>query len=148
MTNTTLLPCPFCGAPAELIHNSHWDYFVRCTDKRCAARTRQHHENENGAVLGWNKRAEWTCTMVLEARDESIDGVPLHRVVCSECGAEFHASQLSILTLKGGRVVFSMADCDGVNQIDESDYSEPYHGSDYRYCPRCGAKVTGGASDD
>lgn len=56
MTNTTLKPCPFCGAPGELIHNAHWDYFVRCTDKRCAARTRQHHENENGAVLGWNKR--------------------------------------------------------------------------------------------
>lgn len=63
MTNTTLKPCPFCGAPGELIHNAHWDYFVRCTDKRCAARTRQHHENENGAVLGWNKRDERTCTV-------------------------------------------------------------------------------------
>ena len=54
-----LRPCPFCGADAELVHNAHWDYFVRCTDKQCAARTRLHHENENGAVDAWNRRTKW-----------------------------------------------------------------------------------------
>ena len=50
-----LKPCPFCGAEAELKHSSTWDYFVRCTD--CGARTRQHHENDVGAVYGWNRRS-------------------------------------------------------------------------------------------
>lgn len=49
--------CPFCGSPAELRHSSTWDYFARCTNKGCAARTRQYHENETGAVNAWNARA-------------------------------------------------------------------------------------------
>lgn len=51
-----LKPCPFCGAPAELRHNKTWDYEVRCTN--CRAKTRQHHEDENGAVSDWNRRAK------------------------------------------------------------------------------------------
>lgn len=50
--------CPFCGADAEMVHNSNWDYFVRCTNKHCAARTRLHHANENGAAIGWNRRVD------------------------------------------------------------------------------------------
>lgn len=53
---TELLPCPFCGGEAELWHNKTWDYVVRCTNKGCAARTRQYHENSNGAVDAWNTR--------------------------------------------------------------------------------------------
>lgn len=47
--------CPFCGGPAILKHNATWDYFVRC--EVCGARTRQHHENDVGAVSDWNRRA-------------------------------------------------------------------------------------------
>lgn len=56
--NDQLKPCPFCGSTAELLHTKTWDYFVRCTDKGCAARTRQYHENNVGAVDAWNKRAK------------------------------------------------------------------------------------------
>lgn len=51
-----LKPCPFCGAPAELWHSSTWDYEVRCTG--CRAKTRRHHENENGATMDWNRRVD------------------------------------------------------------------------------------------
>lgn len=50
--------CPFCGSEAELRQTSSWDYFVRCTNKQCAARTRQFHENRNGAIATWNLRDE------------------------------------------------------------------------------------------
>lgn len=56
-----LKSCPFCGSPAELTHTKTWDYYVRCTNKACAARTRQYHENDVGAVSAWNARAERTC---------------------------------------------------------------------------------------
>ncbi|ACV22597.1 restriction alleviation protein, Lar family [Slackia heliotrinireducens] len=58
---TELKSCPFCGAPAELAHNKTWDYFVRCTAKGCAARTRQYHENDAGAASAWNARAGETA---------------------------------------------------------------------------------------
>ena len=56
----TLSPCPFCGAEAEIVRNGSGSYFVRCADKQCAAKTRLYHENENGARLAWNRRAERT----------------------------------------------------------------------------------------
>lgn len=49
-----LKPCPFCGGEAELWHNAHWDYVVRCT--KCGAKTRQHHENGADAAMDWDKR--------------------------------------------------------------------------------------------
>ena len=56
----TLRPCPFCGAEAEIVRNSSGSYFARCTNRQCAAKTRLYHENENGARLAWNRRAERT----------------------------------------------------------------------------------------
>ena len=53
--------CPFCGAEAEIVRNSSGSYFVRCTNKQCAAKTRLYHENETGARMSWNKRAEPAC---------------------------------------------------------------------------------------
>lgn len=76
-----LKPCPFCGSPAELLHTKAWDYFVRCTDKGCAARTRQHHENDVGAVDAWNTRTERTCRFI----DDSDGEFPPK---CSACGYE------------------------------------------------------------
>lgn len=71
----TLRPCPFCGGEAELVRNSSGSYFVRCTDRQCAAKTRLFHENENGARASWNRRAERTCRMV----DNGCE------LCCSEC---------------------------------------------------------------
>lgn len=45
-----------CGSAAELVENRGGNYFVRCSDKYCAVRTRQYHENSNGAVSSWNRR--------------------------------------------------------------------------------------------
>ena len=114
--------CPFCGSPAELTHTKTWDYYVRCTNKPCAARTRQYHENDVGAVNAWNTRAattigqvavevvptKRTCTM-LRLTDYTCQY--MHRYACSECG-EFNEQP----TVMGK--------------------SEPP-----RYCPSCGACV-------
>ena len=51
-----LKPRPFCGADAELCENKTHDFFVRCTDTGCHARTRNHHENSVGAIDAWNER--------------------------------------------------------------------------------------------
>lgn len=56
MTDNQLKPCPFCGADAELCENKTHDFFVRCTDTGCHARTRNYHENSVGAIDAWNER--------------------------------------------------------------------------------------------
>lgn len=75
MMDKTLEACPFCGAPAEMVRNGSGDYFARCTNGQCAAKTRLYHENENGARIAWNRRVERTCRYV---GDEFSGG-------CSEC---------------------------------------------------------------
>lgn len=80
-----LLPCPFCGGMAELKHTKSWDYFVRC--QSCGARTRQHHENDVGAVDGWNRRAgRGECRNVHEP-PKNTPFWPTPRFKCSVCGA-------------------------------------------------------------
>ena len=54
MSDEKLKRCPFCGGEPELWHNKTWDYVVRCTI--CGARTRQHHDNDAGAIIAWNQR--------------------------------------------------------------------------------------------
>ncbi|OUN47664.1 hypothetical protein B5G20_02795 [Collinsella sp. An7] len=88
---TELKRCPFCGAEAEIVRNSSGSYFARCTNRQCAAKTRLYHENENGARLAWNSRAERTCHVEVshgshgpEPRFEG-DVWTMHHV-CSECG--------------------------------------------------------------
>lgn len=97
-----LKPCPFCGGEAELVRNSSGSYFVRCTDRQCAARTRLFHENENGARASWNRRAERTCSFPVTKDEEEIarrdasaapgtfvtQDVPLCRK-CTSCGNKF-----------------------------------------------------------
>lgn len=94
-TTDGLLPCPHCGGEAELVRNSSGSYFVRCTNRQCAAKTRLYHENEVGARMAWNKRAEPTCHIV----SMDMAGNPPYRkgnVIydalsdgCSECGYPF-----------------------------------------------------------
>ncbi|HJF65684.1 MAG TPA: Lar family restriction alleviation protein [Slackia equolifaciens] len=80
--NEELSPCPFCGGEAEMVTNRSGDNFVRCTNRQCAAKTGLHHENENGARLAWNRRAERTCRMELRW----TDGEDGECYECSECG--------------------------------------------------------------
>lgn len=56
-----LKACPFCGSKAEMVTNRSGDNLVRRTNRQCAAKTRPYHENEAGARMAWNKRAEPTC---------------------------------------------------------------------------------------
>ena len=51
-----LKPCPFCGEHADLCETKNHDYFVRCSNVNCHARTRNFHENDVGAVMAWNER--------------------------------------------------------------------------------------------
>lgn len=118
MTNQ-LLPCPFCGSPAELLHTKAWDYFVRCTDKGCAARTRQYHENNVGAVNAWNARAERTCRNVNKEWEKTSFAHAGTSFCCSECGAHY-------------------VDCESYYAA-LADANE--EGIRTNYCPNCGAKV-------
>ena len=107
-----LKPCPFCGGEAELWHNKTWDYVVRCTNKGCAARTRQYHENSNGAVDAWNTRTPEQAIAAAPGAGEceNVSDEPQH-FQCSECRSRGNI-----------RKAFD-------------------NGTRFSFCPDCGAKV-------
>lgn len=54
----TLLPCPFCGGEAKLLHSTsrdYWTYQVECT--RCQAATAS-SKGRGYAIEFWNARAK------------------------------------------------------------------------------------------
>ena len=88
-----LKKCPFCGAEAEIVRNGSGSYFVRCTNKQCAAKTRLYHENETGARMAWNKRSRiadkdamraLTDEMVEMFRIGALTGEGIDRSWCRE----------------------------------------------------------------
>lgn len=89
----TLKPCPFCGAEAEIVRNGSGSYFVRCADKQCAAKTRLYHENENGARLAWNRRAERTCSPVFGECSECRWPLSDFANYCPHCGARIEVKR-------------------------------------------------------
>ncbi len=82
---TTLLPCPFCGASGYIAEHNHGYYPTAKHDRDCPMAQMGFPESEfyikpEFAVKSWNTRAELgsgTC------RDVSAN--PL-RFECSECG--------------------------------------------------------------
>ena len=50
-----LLPCPFCGGPAEHIHVYAGEEIIGCAD-RCAVRPCLSRENYEWAATDWNRR--------------------------------------------------------------------------------------------
>lgn len=74
-----LLPCPFCGSEAELVHTRSGDDFVRCVDKSCHARTRNYHEAANLAADAWNARADNTAQLIQELEDARAEIRKLER---------------------------------------------------------------------
>lgn len=56
-----LIPCPFCGSPAELrlTHRvpSGFNYTPRCTVTSCAGRLAKLWMNKEEAIAAWNRRA-------------------------------------------------------------------------------------------
>jgi len=56
MTDERLKPCPFCGSEAQVKRTASWDFYVKCVNPACGARTKNCHENETGAVMCWNER--------------------------------------------------------------------------------------------
>lgn len=118
----TLRPCPFCGGEAELVRNSSGSYFVRCTDRQCAAKTRLFHENENGARASWNRRAERTCRVVIKERKLS-QCQTLVTKSCSVCDFAFGNEEVRPI----------LPGLDKTMVLNEVVVP--------RYCPNCGARV-------
>ena len=72
-----LLPCPFCGGKAEVIHFEVTDNeddpnaggsCVSC--KRCGASSAVHFDRKENLYSSWNDRAEWLAWMMKELDDE------------------------------------------------------------------------------
>ena len=111
--DATLLPCPFCGGEATLWHNKTWDYEVRCT--KCRVKTRQHHENENGAVDDWNTRTPeqavaatlWSGTCSMEYGGDVTDSTKrvLGVYFCSECGSPTYNDCMPYYCMYCGKAV-------------------------------------------
>lgn len=118
----TLLSCPFCGGEAELVRNSSGSYFVRCANRQCAAKTRLYHENENGARLAWNRRAERTCRISTKERRISQTQM-LVTESCSACGYVFGSEEVRPI----------LPGLDETMALDEVIVPN--------YCPHCGARV-------
>ena len=91
-----LKTCPFCGSEAEIVRNGSGGYFVRCTNKQCAAKTRLYHENEAGARIAWNKRsrsAEKTCHAIFGECSECKWPLSDFARYCPHCGSRIEASE-------------------------------------------------------
>lgn len=91
-----LKTCPFCGSEAEIVRNGSGGYFVRCTNKQCAAKTRLYHENETGARMFWNKRsrsADKTCHPIFGECSECHYPLSDFASYCSHCGARIEVKR-------------------------------------------------------
>lgn len=55
-----LIPCPFCGSPAELRETHRvptgYNYTPRCTVTSCAGRLAKLWMNKEDAIKAWNRR--------------------------------------------------------------------------------------------
>lgn len=61
-----LKSCAHCGSQAELCESKSHNFFVRCTNKQCASRTRNYNSNRNGAISSWNTRYQPTCKLYVK----------------------------------------------------------------------------------
>ena len=77
-----LLPCPFCGGEAEIMHlpavepSAQWH--IHCANRDCEVDPFLWRSTEAEAIAAWNSRAERTCRNASYRVDES-------RFHCSEC---------------------------------------------------------------
>ncbi|MDG3089148.1 Lar family restriction alleviation protein [Vibrio hannami] len=73
MTANTLLPCPFCGSPADFCHTDV--FWVRCKNDNCSAET---HCGEKGtkpeAIKIWNRRTAPEVEYIDTPEDIEIKG--------------------------------------------------------------------------
>lgn len=68
MGKPTLLPCPFCGAPAvEFGHETFMGPVIGCSNGCCPAKA-----TARGSAVGWNTRAPNPLAATLAARDERV----------------------------------------------------------------------------
>lgn len=72
-----LLPCPFCGSKAELVHPHEDMYIVGCSNEDCPIWCGLAFNMEEHAVKFWNARAlkERGVKQMMEFLDEVIEAM-------------------------------------------------------------------------
>ena len=101
MTETNLLPCPFCGGDVKLheftIPYHYWD--VRC-DGQCFDYFSRDNPTREAVIEAWNTRAERTCRNVNDVMKTGEI-----QFVCSECGGTDDWARPNYCPHCGARVV-------------------------------------------
>ena len=80
---TELLPCPFCGGKAWIVHFTQEACYVLCENIDCMAKQKVYGTKDE-AIAAWNSRAERTCRIV-ESEPDDEAWVYRHEFSC-ECG--------------------------------------------------------------
>lgn len=68
-----LLPCPFCGGDAALLHTTGHEWFVRCSNHECLSQTELF--DEFSAIKRWNTRTPLAVDGNPIARNSSVNNI-------------------------------------------------------------------------
>lgn len=107
MSETKLLPCPFCGGDAEYVCSNDGDY-IECT--RCGLGTTRHEQGSVNSVQRWNTRNEADALRAQVERLKDADDSPrrlLNEVVAK---MQWHTFKARLLQISSGKLLTATAE--------------------------------------